>query len=278
METLKNYFKTIRSPKKIFRNREYLSTFQQVLFVVFFLLLLNVPLILSITMTDSIDFYSVVPEAKELVVDEQVLQAVQKLETADKQFVINEKTVATESAAGQVLILPTVTELNWVRADGLIVAIKESTIEIYDPYLESEENPSINFVFTDADSLQESANAEEFSAELVEQWKQLEEETTKRALMFNLVNLVSMIFLFIFMTTTVILYLFKYFKGFTIASYSEAFTIALNAFGLPTLIVFVLGLFIPTPLLTLPLQLLMSLVMIIASFVQTKFNDEEILE
>lgn len=278
METIKKYFETIISPKKIFKNRAYLTTFQKVLLVIFFLLLLNVPLLLSISMTDSIDFYSVVPEVKELVQDEKVLEAVQALETEDKHFVIGEKTTITEDANGQVIALPAAESLDWTQDDGVIFAIKESTIEIYDSYLEPEDNPSVDFALTDVASLQEATTVEEFSEELVDQWKQGEEKTTKRALMFNLVNIVSMLFLFIFIIFTMIVFLFKFFKGFTIASYAEAFTIALNAFGLPTLIVFFIGLFLPTPLLTLPLQLLMSLVMIVASFIQTRFNDEELAE
>lgn len=278
MEAIKKYFETIISPKKIFKNRAYLTTFQKVLLVIFFLLLLNVPLLLSILMTDSIDFYSVVPEVKELVQNEKVVEAVQTLETEDNHFIIGEKATIIEDANGQVIALPADESLDWTQDDGVILTIKESTIEIYDPYLEPEDNPSVNFALTDIASLQEATTAEELSEKLVDQWKQGEEKTTKRALMFNLVNIVSMLFLFIFIIFTLIVFLFKFFKGFTIASYAEAFTIGLNAFGLPTLIVFFIGLFLPTPLLTLPLLLLVSLVMIVASFIQTRFNDEVLSE
>lgn len=278
MEALRTYFETIVSPKKIFRNRNYLTTFQKVLFVIFFLILLNVPLALSIFMTDTIDFYNVVPEAEELVIDEQVLTAVKDLETVEQDFVIPERTQVLAHQDGQVVLLPTGEELNWKEDDGLVLAIREETIEIYDPYLEPEHNPTVDFAFVDADALQASATPEEFSSFLVDQWKENEATSTKRALMFNLVNLVTIFFLFIFISFSAIIFLFKFFKGFMIENYAEAFTISLNAFGLGTLIVFFVGLFIPTPFVMLPLQLLISAIMIIISFVQTSFKDEELLE
>lgn len=262
-----NYFKTIISPIKTFLNRKYLKIWQMILLFFFLTAVMMLPISISIGQIDQINLQDFVPLAMETV-DDAFIQQLQNFSTENHQLQIDEEQLTTDTSDRVAGFVADQTRANELLTDkGGIILTNEGFV------IQEPENPTLSMEYVADSQLTTVTDQQSFMNELSRQWF---EGNRFGIILTNLINvwiLMFLSFIFLVVGSSLFLSLMRFSNSFDINTFREAFTICLNAIGLPTFIAVIVGLFTADPTAMLMAQGLLFVLMLLWSYWKTHFND-----
>lgn len=249
-----NYFTTVFSVQKIFKNRHQLSLWQIILVILLLNGLMTMPLSVQLGQIQSANLNDFVPHALSTITAETVQRYNQMVQSqsveANPQFTGSIQTVQANSLKSDTVIL---------APDGFI--IKEG------------KNAAIIQPFSDKIPLETVQDQEALIVHLSKHWFQANRLSIVLTNFINVWMLMFFNFVGLLLGTAFLLWLTKFGKLFTIASFIEALQLSLNAFGLPTFIASVIGFFVKDPNVMALTQSTLYILLLLWVYWKTHFND-----
>lgn len=249
-----NYFATIFSPIKIFINRHYLSLWQIGLIILLLNGLMLLPLSSALGNVQSADLNNFVPKAIATLSEETI-------DSFNHTIIDSEKSDRANFVASiDDVQLPLASEFEIVFAkDGFII--------------QEGNKPTIKQSFLPTIPLKKVASKEELVTLLSNHWFQANRLAIVLTNFINIWILMFFNFIGILLGASFLIWLTKFGKIFSIHTFSEAFQIVLNAFGLPTLIAMMIGFLVKDPNSLILTQSTLFILNLLWVYWKTHFND-----
>lgn len=262
-----NYFKSIWSPKQIFKNRHQLNWFQIFVVLLFVNSLLMVPVALNYTKMDTFPVEDTLPDSFGLI-DESVVLKLQQGKYENGTLVLPESFVFI-SEKGTVSGMLTENEMEEALAPENALIFQENEFVI------KEGNQSLSTIpYTKDFDLSKVTNTAELKEALSRQWFIKNKGYTIATMMFLVFTITLASTLFLTFGSAIFLYLTRKSQFSSINSYKESVNLLTNCIGLPSLIALVIGLIQFDIVIMLMTQSVGLVIMLLFVFYQTRFNDK----
>lgn len=269
---LVNYFRAMVSPVSSFMQRHYLNIWQKILILLMLNSLLLMPISLAIGRQNRADLKDYMPQAMTLL-DETLVTQLNDLTVKEEQLVIDDLKILKDEASGIVGLAPSSelaqTALN--GKSGIMFTPREF-------YMKEEGRGQLTQAYLLDSRLTSVTTVEDLQKELSRQWF---ESNRLSIVLTNFINtgiLLLVSFLGLILGSSLFLYLTKFSRMYSIQTFSEAFTVCLNGFGLPTFLAMLVGFFWGDPIMMLTVQGFAFAGMILWIYWKTHFRDEYVLE
>lgn len=264
-----NYFKSVGTPTRAFKNRHKLNWLQLIIVLFFLNGLMTIPVTLNYTNLNFIPLEEFYPNAIQII-DEKSIQVIQ-----DSKF-----------DSGQMFIeSPFIIENEYGIAAGGIESNFEEELLQAENYIFFEENqflikeagtPLTTILYTKDFQLDNFETEEEIKNEMSRQWF-----NQNRVLIVLFFSLMISAYMFV-MTLMIVLgsALFLYFtKKSTVTSistYKESINLVLNSLTLPTIVAMISGILQFDVTIMITIQTIGLIVMLFVIYYKTYFNDKRV--
>lgn len=264
-----NYFKSVGTPTRAFKNRHKLNWLQLIIVLFFLNGLMTIPVTLNYTNLNFIPLEEFYPNAIQII-DEKSIQVIQ-----DSKF-----------DSGQMFIeSPFIIENEYGIAAGGIESNFEEELLQAENYIFFEENqflikeagtPLTTILYTKDFQLDNFETEEEIKNEMSRQWF-----NQNRVLIVLFFSLMISAYMFV-MTLMIVLgsALFLYFtKKSTVTSistYKESINLVLNSLTLPTIVAMIIGILQFDVTIMITIQTIGLIVMLFVIYYKTYFNDKRV--
>lgn len=255
-----NYFTTIFSPVKIFKNRNQLSWGQIPLIILLLNALMLMPLSVLIGNTRSANLSDYVPNT---------------MATINEQFVDHYNQYIT---GGKVIILPEQQNeffmSDFAKAKEEILTKENRIIITNEGFLIKERNkPLIEQQFIEGIALTTANSIDDLVQQLSNHWFKQNRIAIVMTNFINIWLLMMINFVTLLCGTALLFWLTRFGKIFTIRTFFESFQLSLNAFGLPTLIAMLVGFIVKSPNAIILSQSTLYILLLLWVYWKTHFND-----
>ncbi|MEY8292850.1 DUF1189 domain-containing protein [Carnobacteriaceae bacterium 52-44] len=265
-----NYFKSVWSPIRAFKNRHQLNWIQLIIVLLFLNGLMTVPVTMNYTQIEAVSIENFYPNAIKII-DDQTISELRGVHYKNGEMLFDQ---------------PFITENNHgIIAGGLSLEQKEELLK-EESYILFERNQltikennqlEATLLYTKDFSLEGLSQEKEVVNEISRQWF-----NQNRIFMVLIFSLMLSVFLFVMQLLIVFgsalfLYLTKKSSITSIETYKESVNFVLNLLTLPTFLVVLLSLVHFDITLMLSFQTLGLIVMLLFVFYKTKLNDNNIL-
>ncbi len=260
------------SPVSSFMQRNYLNIWQKILILLMLNSLLLMPISLAIGRQNRADLKDYMPQAMTLL-DETIVSKLHDVAVKEEQLVIDDVELIKDDASGIVGLAPSNEAAQTVLSgkSGIVFTPQEF-------YMKEEGRGQLSQAYLLDSQLTKVTSVEELKEELSRQWF----ESNRLAIVLtNFINtsiLLLVSFLGLILGSSLFLYLTKFSRMYSIQTFSEAFTVCLNGFGLPTVLAVLVGFFWVDPIMMLTVQGFAFVGMILWIYWKTHFRDEYVLE
>ncbi|WP_407370354.1 DUF1189 domain-containing protein [Carnobacterium sp.] len=261
-----NYFKSIWSPSKVFRNRHKLNWIQIFVVLLFVNSLLMIPVSLNYMKMDTFPVEGTLPGSFGLI-DETVVLKLQEGKYENGTLALPES-FSFSSANGTVSALLTENEL--------VEALTSENTLIFqrNEFLIKEGSQDVSTIpYTKDFDLTKVTNGTELKDVLSRQWFIKNKGYTIATLMFLVFTITLISTFFLTFGSAIFLYLTKKSQFSSIKTYKESVNLLINCIGLPSFIGLLIGLIQFDIIILLMIQSVGLVVMLLFVFYQTKFND-----
>ncbi|WP_027108832.1 hypothetical protein [Lacticigenium naphthae] len=260
-----SYFKSTLTPTRMFEGRHQLNWFTLLIILVFLNGLLSIPTTLNYATGDRVSIQGFYPDTFDLI-DQEVVDSLAASPQTEEGFTFS-KQEKWENENGVVVIGDS--EAETISAESYLL-FKENEFS-----LKGENVPQSNTPYTMDFKVSEGMSAAELIEELNRQWF-----IANRVFIVGAFSFMITAMLFIMMTlmvfgSAVFLYLTKKSSVTSIGSYKESVTVILNALGLPTFAVTIIGLLYFDISLMITLQMFGLALMLVFIYYKTQFLDED---
>jgi len=262
-----NYFKSIWSPKQIFKNRHRLNWFQIFVVLLFVNSLLMIPVALNYTKMDTFPVEDTLPDSFGLI-DESAVLKLQQGKYENGTLVLPESFVLiSENGTVSGMLTESEIEEALVSENALIFQENEFVIK--------EGSQALSTIpYTKDFDLSKVTNTAELKEALSHQWFIKNKGYTVATLMFLVFSITLVSTLFLTFGSAIFLYLTRKSQFSSINSYKESVNLLTNCIGLPSLIALLIGLIQFDIVIMLMIQSVGLVIMLLFVFYQTRFNDK----
>ena len=262
-----NYFKSIWSPKQIFKNRHQLNWFQIFVVLLFVNSLLMIPVALNYVKMDTFPVEDTLPGSFGLI-DEAVVLKLQAGNYENGTLKLPESFVlSTENGMVSGLLTESETDEALSADNALLFQETEFVIKEGDQSLET-------IPYTKDFNLSKVTTVAELKEALSRQWFIKNKAYTVATLMSLVFSITLVSTLFLTFGSAIFLYLTKKSKFSSINSYKESVNLLTNCIGLPSFVALLLGLIQFDIIIMLMIQSVGLVMMLLIVFYQTRFNDK----
>ncbi|EDP67204.1 hypothetical protein CAT7_00346 [Carnobacterium sp. AT7] len=262
-----NYFKSIWSPKQIFKNRHQLNWFQIFVVLLFVNSLLMIPVALNYVKMDTFPVEDTLPGSFGLI-DEAVVLKLQAGNYENGTLKLPESFVlSTENGMVSGLLTESETDEALSADNALLFQETEFVIKEGDQSLET-------IPYTKDFDLSKVTTVAELKEALSRQWFIKNKAYTVATLMSLVFSITLVSTLFLTFGSAIFLYLTKKSKFSSINSYKESVNLLTNCIGLPSFVALLLGLIQFDIIIMLMIQSVGLVMMLLIVFYQTRFNDK----
>ncbi|WP_035052497.1 DUF1189 domain-containing protein [Carnobacterium pleistocenium] len=262
-----NFFKSIWSPRQIFKNRHQLNWFQIFVVLLFVNSLLMIPVALNYMKMDTFPMEDTLPDSFGLI-DESVVLKLKEGKYENGTLAMSESFILI-SGTGTVSGMLTESEVEEVLTAENALIFQENEFMI------KEGSQSLSTIpYTKDFDLSKVTNAAELKEALSRQWFIKNRGYTIATLMFVVFSITLVSTLFLTFGSAIFLYLTRKSQFSSISSYKESVNLLTNCIGLPSLIALVIGLIQFDIVIMLMIQSVGLVVMLLFVFYQTRFNDK----
>lgn len=262
-----NYFKSIWSPKQIFKNRHQLNWFQIFVVLLFVNSLLMIPVALNYVKMDTFPVEDTLPGSFGLI-DETVVLKLQAGNYENGTLELPESFVlSTENGMVSGLLTESETDEALTADNALLFQETEFVIKEGDQSLET-------IPYTKDFDLSKVTTVAELKEALSRQWFIKNKAYTVATLMSLVFSITLVSTLFLTFGSAIFLYLTKKSKFSSINSYKESVNLLTNCIGLPSFVALLLGLIQFDIIIMLMIQSVGLVMMLLIVFYQTRFNDK----
>lgn len=262
-----NYFKSIWSPKQIFKNRHQLNWFQIFVVLLFVNSLLMIPVALNYVKMDTFPVEDTLPGSFGLI-DEAVVLKLQAGNYQNGTLKLPESFVlSTENGMVSGLLTESETDEALSADNALLFQETEFVIKEGDQSLET-------IPYTKDFDLSKVTTVAELKEALSRQWFIKNKAYTVATLMSLVFSITLVSTLFLTFGSAIFLYLTKKSKFSSINSYKESVNLLTNCIGLPSFVALLLGLIQFDIIIMLMIQSVGLVMMLLIVFYQTRFNDK----
>lgn len=262
-----NYFKSIWSPTKSFKNRHQLNWFQIFIVLLFVNSLLMIPVSLNYMEMDTYPVEGTLPNSFGLIDETDVLNLQEG--TYENGTLDLPSSFVRTSDKGTVAGLLSDTEMEQaLDAENALVFQKDAVII-------KEGDQTVSTVpYTKDFDLSKVTNVNDAKESLSRQWFIKNRGYVVATLMFLVFSITFVSTIFLTFGSAVFLYLTKKSDYSSIKTYKESVNFISNCMGLPTLIALIIGLIQFDIVVMLMIQSVGLVVMLLLAFYQTRYNDE----
>ncbi|MGB7365687.1 DUF1189 domain-containing protein [Carnobacterium jeotgali] len=262
-----NYFKSIWSPKQIFKNRHQLNWFQIFVVLLFVNSLLMIPVALNYVKMDTFPVEDTLPGSFGLI-DETVVLKLQAGNYENGTLELPESfDLSTENGMVSGLLTESETDEALTADNALLFQETEFVIKEGDQSLET-------IPYTKDFNLSKVTTVAELKEALSRQWFIKNKAYTVATLMSLVFSITLVSTLFLTFGSAIFLYLTKKSKFSSINSYKESVNLLTNCIGLPSFVALLLGLIQFDIIIMLMIQSVGLVMMLLIVFYQTRFNDK----
>lgn len=262
-----NYFKSIWTPKQIFKNRHQLNWFQIFVVLLFVNSLLMIPVSLNYMKMDTFPVEGTLPGSFGLI-DESVVLKLQEGNYENGTLELPESFVLS-SENGTVSGLLMESEIdNALSAENALIFQKNDFV------IKEGSQTLTTIPYTKDFDLSKVTNAADLKEALSRQWFIKNKGYTIATLMFLVFSITLVSTLFLTFGSAIFLYLTKKSQFSSIHTYKESVNLLTNCIGLPSLIALLTGLIQFDIIIMLMVQSVGLVLMLLFVFYQTKFNDK----
>ena len=262
-----NYFKSIWSPKQIFKNRHQLNWFQIFVVLLFVNSLLMIPVALNYVKMDTFPVEDTLPGSFGLI-DEAVVLKLQAGNYENGTLKLPESFVlSTENGMVSGLLTESETDEALSADNALLFQETEFVIKEGDQSLET-------IPYTKDFDLSKVTTVAELKEALSRQWFIKNKAYTVATLMSLVFSITLVSTLFLTFGSAIFLYLTKKSKFSSINSYKESVNLLTNCIGLPSFVALLLGLIQFDIIIMLMIQSVGLVMMLLVVFYKTRFNDK----
>ena len=262
-----NYFKSIWSPKQIFKNRHQLNWFQIFVVLLFVNSLLMIPVALNYVKMDTFPVEDTLPGSFGLI-DEAVVLKLQAGNYENGTLKLPESFVlSTENGMVSGLLTESETDEALSADNALLFQETEFVIKEGDQSLET-------IPYTKDFDLSKVTTVAELKEALSRQWFIKNKAYTVATLMSLVFSITLVSTLFLTFGSAIFLYLTKKSKFSSIDTYKESVNLLTNCIGLPSFVALLLGLIQFDIIIMLMIQSVGLVMMLLIVFYQTRFNDK----
>lgn len=262
-----NYFKSIWSPKQIFKNRHQLNWFQIFVVLLFVNSLLMIPVALNYVKMDTFPVEDTLPGSFGLI-DEAVVLKLQAGNYENGTLKLPESFVlSTENGMVSGLLTESETDEALSADNALLFQETEFVIKEGDQSLET-------IPYTKDFDLSKVTTVAELKEALSRQWFIKNKAYTVATLMSLVFSITLVSTLFLTFGSAIFLYLTKKSKFSSIDTYKESVNLLTNCIGLPSFVALLLGLIQFDIIIMLMIQSVGLVMMLLVVFYKTRFNDK----
>ena len=262
-----NYFKSIWSPRQIFKNRHQLNWFQIFIVLLFVNSLLMIPVSLNYTKMDTFPVEDTLPDSFGLI-DESAVLKLQQGKYENGTLVFPESFVLI-SEKGTISGMLTESEIEETLAPENALIFQEKAFVI------KEGSQSLSTIpYTKDFDLSKVTNTAELKEALSRQWFIKNKGYTVATLMFLVFTITLVSTLFLTFGSAIFLYLTRKSQFSSINSYKESVNLLTNCIGLPSLIALLIGSIQFDIVIMLMIQSVGLVIMLLFVFYKTRFNDK----
>lgn len=261
------YFRDIWTPRRVFEGRRNMNYFQIVLTFLFLNALLLIPIALKTSSQQAFQFQQMLPTLSQTITNDDIIQ-IQRLnikqhhleETDRKIFSENNKVII-----GQHLTKKEVSDhQNVLSFDQDKFIVKDSSGYHFEVY------------YTDDFSLIDIGTKKQLLKKLEQQWFRQNRGYVTFTMLMLMLNVLLINNFCILLVSAVLLWLARKKDFSSIKTMKESLTLLLNAQGLGTFLAFLIGWFLPDITVMVTFQSAGFILMLIATFLTTHFNEKKI--
>lgn len=261
-----NYFKSIWSPRKVFKNRHQLNWFQIFVVLLFVNSLLMIPVSLNYMKLDTFPVEGTLPGSFGLI-DEAVVLKLQEGQYKNGTLTLPESFMLS-SENGTVSGLLTEDEMTEALTSENALIFQKNE------FLIKEGNQDVSTIpYTKDFNLTKVTNGNELKDVLSRQWFIKNKGYTIATLMFLVFTITLISTFFLTFGSAIFLYLTRKSQFSSINTYKESVNLLINCIGLPSFIGLLIGLIQFDIIILLMIQSVGLVIMLLFVFYQTKFND-----
>lgn len=265
-----NYFKSVWSPIRAFKNRHQLNGFQLIIVLIFLNGLMTIPVTMNYTKIDSVSLDSFYPNVIKII-DEQNIRHLRELDDQEGEIKFD-KPFIVENDYGIMAGGLSLEEKKELQKEKHYILFEQNQFTMKD-----NNRPEATILYTKDFSLHGLTQAEEVMNEVQRQWFH-----QNRVLIVLVFSFMISIFLFIMniaivLGSSLFLYLTKRSSVTSIKTYKESVNLILNLLTLPTIVAMLFSLLHFDIALMLSIQTLGLILMLLIVFYKTRFNDNNIL-
>ena len=262
-----NYFKSIWSPTKSFKNRHQLNWFHILIVLLFVNSLLMIPVSLNYMEMDTYPVEGTLPNSFGLI-DESDVLSLQEGTYENGTLDLPSSFVRTSDKGTVAGLLSDAEMEQALDAENALIFQKDSVII-------KEGDQTVSTVpYTKDFDLSKVVNVNDVKDSLSRQWFIKNRGYVVATLLFLVFSLTFVSTIFLTFGSAVFLYLTKKSDYSSIKTYKESVNFISNCMGLPTLIALVIGLIQFDIVVMLMIQSVGLVVMLLLAFYRTRYNDE----
>lgn len=264
-----SYFRTMFSPVRVFSQRDGLAYWQQGLVVLFLSALMLSPISLAVWALDGADLGDYLPDIYQVMPVEAVtyLNALD-YDPEDQILAIPREAIVTDPDFWLGFTPDSQAALEMGTVDRPSILFSPSSV-----YLAEVDRPVVRQDYLPDSKLHQVESLDQLKAELSRQWFFSNQAAIRLLTMIQMTVLVLASLLILCLGSMFFLTLMGQREGVDIEGLKEAFTLTLNAFGLPSLLAMLVGFYTHNIPMMLALQSLLYILMLVVSYWRTHFSD-----
>ncbi|RDW16963.1 DUF1189 domain-containing protein [Oceanobacillus arenosus] len=262
-----NYFKTIWTPLKVFRGRQQLNWLQILVIFLFLNALIMIPVSLSFAKMDAFPIEGSFPNAFALI-DESAVTAMKEAEFTNGRVDLPSSFLFTSDngVIGGALSKKEADEL--IKEENAIIFLADKLI------IKEGDNPISEVKYTKDFTLDNVTSTAELKTAISQQWFIQNKGFIVGSLILAVFSLSLASIVFIVLGSSIFIYFTRKGQFSSIKTFKESVNLIVNAMGLASVISMVIGLIRYDMITMLMIQSFGAVLMILAVFYKTRFNDD----